>query len=130
MLIAARGLNSADLPSQSFVNRHIVYTHGYGVGRVAEQRGRRRRLARLLPAATSRVDGERHQAATNGPPSQIYFGENLGSYVLTGAERRSSTTRRAGETDQFTRYKGKDGVKLSNFVRRAAFALRSGASTR
>ena len=31
VLIAARGLNSADLPSQSFVNRHIVYTHGYGV---------------------------------------------------------------------------------------------------
>jgi len=30
VLIAARGLNSADLPSQSFVNRHIVYTHGYG----------------------------------------------------------------------------------------------------
>ena len=31
VLIAARGLNSADLPSQSFVNRHIIYTHGYGV---------------------------------------------------------------------------------------------------
>ena len=31
VLVAARGLNSADLPSQSFVNRHIVYTHGYGV---------------------------------------------------------------------------------------------------
>ena len=30
VLISARGLNSADLPSQSFVNRHIVYTHGYG----------------------------------------------------------------------------------------------------
>src|SRR5215207_5006013 len=30
VLVAARGLNSADLPSQSFVNRHIVYTHGYG----------------------------------------------------------------------------------------------------
>ena len=31
VLVAARNLNSADLPSQSFVNRHIVYTHGYGV---------------------------------------------------------------------------------------------------
>ena len=31
-----------------------------------------------------------------------------------------------GRRDQFTRYKGKDGVTLSNFVRRAAFALRFG----
>ena len=126
MLIAARGLNSADLPSQSFVNRHIVYTHGYGVGRVAEQRGRARRQPRLPAPATSRV---RRTGITlsDGPPSQIYFAENLGSYVLTGAQAaRVQLPDAQGATDQFTRYKGKDGVKLSNFVRRAAFALRFG----
>ena len=63
----------------------------------------------------------------SGPPSQIYFAENLGSYVLTGAEQAEFNYQREGATDQFTRYKGKDGVKLSNFVRRAAFALRFGS---
>ena len=63
----------------------------------------------------------------SGPPSQIYFAENLSSYVLTGAEQAEFNYQREGATDQFTRYKGKDGVRLSNFVRRAAFALRFGS---
>ena len=45
--IAARELNSADLPTQSWVNQHIVYTHGYGVGRVAENAASAGRPARL-----------------------------------------------------------------------------------
>ena len=49
VLIAARGLNSADLPSQSFVNRHIIYTHGYGVVASPSNSGEARRLSQLLP---------------------------------------------------------------------------------
>ncbi len=63
----------------------------------------------------------------NGPPSQVYFAEDLSSYVLTGAESKEFDYQREGATDKFTRYEGKDGVKLSNFVRRAAFALRFGS---
>ncbi len=125
VLIAARGLNSADLPSQSFVNRHIVYTHGYGV--VAS------------PSNSTRTDGNPNMYLSdvpttsngiklqNGPPSQIYFSEGLTSYVLTGAQSREFDYQSTGVRDKFTRYKGKDGVKLSNFVRRAAFALRFGS---
>jgi uncharacterized membrane protein (UPF0182 family) len=125
VLIAARGLNSADLPSQSFVNRHIVYTHGYGL--VAS------------PSNSSKSDGNPNYELSdvpttskgikldNGPPSQIYFSEGLTSYVLTGAQSREFNYQSAGVTDKFTRYKGKDGVKLSNIVRRAAFALRFGS---
>ncbi len=47
--------------------------------------------------------------------------------MLTGAQSREFDYQREGATDKFTRYKGKDGVKLSNFVRRAAFALRFGS---
>ena len=45
VLLAARELNSSELPSQSWVNEHILYTHGYGSVRVAEQQGRVRRRA-------------------------------------------------------------------------------------
>ena len=125
VLIAARGLNSADLPSQSFVNRHIVYTHGYG--------------AVASPSNEARPDGNpsfnlqdvpvkaKGITMDSGPPSEIYFAENLSSYVLTGADQSEFNYQKQGATDQFTRYKGKDGVKLSNFVRRAAFALRFGS---
>lgn len=125
VLIAARGLNSADLPSQSFVNRHIVYTHGYGAvaspSNLAEAGGDPRFYLRDVPVKSSGIKMQ------SGPPSQIYFAENLGSYVLTGAKQAEFNYQREGATDQFTRYKGKDGVKLSNIVRRAAFALRFGS---
>jgi uncharacterized protein len=125
VLIAARGLNSADLPSQSFVNRHIVYTHGYGAvaspSNSAQADGNPELLLRDVPVKSNGIEMD------SGPPSEIYFAENLGSYVLTGAEQAEFNYQRAGATDQFTRYKGKDGVKLSNFVRRAAFALRFGS---
>lgn len=125
VLIAARGLNSADLPSQSFVNRHIVYTHGYGAvaspSNSAQAGGDPNFYLRDVPVKSN---GMKMQS---GPPSEIYFAENLTSYVLTGAQQAEFNYQKAGATDQFTRYKGKDGVKLSNFVRRAAFALRFGS---
>src|SRR3954453_6402197 len=125
VLIAARGLNSADLPSQSFVNRHIVYTHGYGAvaspSNSAEAGGDPNFLLRDVPVKENGITMD------SGPPSEIYFAENLSSYVLTGAEQAEFNYQKAGATDKFTRYKGKDGVKLSNIVRRAAFALRFGS---
>ncbi len=125
MLIAARGLNSADLPSQSFVNRHIVYTHGYGAvaspSNQADADGKPNFYLQDVPVKSQGIKME------NGPAAQIYFAENLSSYVLTGAEQAEFNYQKAGATDQFTRYKGKDGVKLSNIVRRAAFALRFGS---
>src|SRR4051794_8754900 len=125
VLVAARGLNSADLPSQSFVNRHIVYTHGYGAvaspSNQADPDGNPSFFLRDVPVQQNGITMD------SGPPSQIYFAENLGSYVLTGAKQAEFNYQKSGATDQFTRYKGKDGVKLSNFVRRAAFALRFGS---
>ena len=64
---------------------------------------------------------------SDGKASQIYFAENLGSYVLVDAEQKEFNYQTPGKTDQFTRYRGKDGVVLSNIVRRAAFALRFGS---
>jgi uncharacterized membrane protein (UPF0182 family) len=125
VLVAARGLNSADLPSQSFVNRHIVYTHGYGaVASPSNQADSGGTPGFYLQDVPVKANGLKMD---NGPPAQIYFAENLTSYVLTGAEQAEFDYQRPGATDKFTRYKGKDGVKLSNFVRRAAFALRFGS---
>ncbi len=127
VLIAARGLNSADLPSQSFVNRHIIYTHGYGVvaspSNVATSDGSPNYYLQNIPTETV-PNGIK---LSDGKASQIYFAENLGSYVLVDAKSKEFNYQRPGQTDQFTRYRGKDGVVLSNIVRRAAFALRFGS---
>jgi uncharacterized membrane protein (UPF0182 family) len=126
VLIAARGLNSADLPSQSFVNRHIIYTHGYGVvaspSNVAASDGSPNFLLSNIPTQTV----PNAIPLSDGKASQIYFAENLGSYVLVDAKSQEFNYQTPGARDQFTRYHGKDGVKLSNIIRRAAFALRFG----
>ena len=128
VLIAARGLNSADLPSQSFVNRHIVYTHGYG--------------AVASPSNEATADGnpnfvlsdvpvkENGITMDTGPPSQIYFAENLTSYVLTGAEQAEfNYQRRARPTSsRATRARTASSCRTSCAAPRSRCA--SAASTR
>ncbi len=120
--IGVRDLNSSSLPSQSWVNEHLVYTHGYGA---------------IASPTNSAVSGDPNfilrDIPTNsqGIPvtdqgSQVYFGENLSGYEIVGAKQPEFNYARADNTNATTRYQGKDGVRISNFIKRAAFALRFG----
>jgi uncharacterized membrane protein (UPF0182 family) len=121
VLISARELNSDDLPSQSWVNRHVVYTHGYG--------------SVVSPANAASGDGQPNfflsDIPDKGKPEvqldrpQVYFGEQLGGYTLVDAKQREFDYATQGR-DVTNRYKGSDGVGLSSLIRRAAFALRFG----
>src|SRR6478736_8700839 len=121
VLIATRELNSDDLPSQSWVNRHVVYTHGYS--------------SVVSPANAASTDGQPNFFLSDipgkGNPAvaldrpEVYFGERLDGYVLTGAKQPEFNYAKNGR-DVLTRYKGADGVGLSSWLRRAAFALRFG----
>ena len=81
VMIAARELNSDALPSQSrsWVNQHLVFTHGYGV--VAspvnqiENAGQPHFLVHDLPVVSE------DPALTVTRP-QIYFGEAEDNYVV------------------------------------------------
>jgi uncharacterized membrane protein (UPF0182 family) len=123
VLISARDLNSSELPQQSWVNEHLVYTHGYG--------------AVASPSNEAQADGAPSFFLSNIPTrdngiamspkgSEVYFGEGLSEYVIVGAKQPEFNYPRAGARDATTRYDGKDGVELSNVIRKAAFALRFG----
>src|SRR5690606_36711475 len=45
-------------------------------------------------------------------------------YVIVGAKQPEFNFPQQGVRDSLTRYRGDDGVRLSSYVRRAAFALR------
>ena len=64
--ISARELNSSALPSQSWVNEHLVYTHGYGVIASPTNQADIERRPDLLPAATSRRSEQGHHAEQQG----------------------------------------------------------------
>ncbi|MCJ7672104.1 MAG: UPF0182 family protein, partial [Acidimicrobiia bacterium] len=123
VLISARELNSSELPSQSWVNEHIVYTHGFG--------------AVAAPSNKANSDGSPAFVLSDVPPqgdalplsdkgAQVYLGEGLDGYVITDAKQKEFNFAKQGARDNYTRYQGKDGVRLSSFVRQAAFALKFG----
>src|SRR5581483_10626197 len=109
VMISARQLNRADLPSQTWVSRHLVYTHGYGI----------------VVSRTNQATGAglpQDQLTLNKP--QIYFGEGLGGFSLVDARQSEFDFPRQGRSDATTRYSGQGGVQMSSWLRRAAFALR------
>jgi uncharacterized membrane protein (UPF0182 family) len=123
VLIGARDLNSSSLPSQSWVNEHLVYTHGYG--------------SIISPTNQAASSGDPLFNLANIPPegngitltnqgAQLYFGENLSGFNIVDAKQPEFNYARSNNTNATSRYHGKDGVKLSNLIRRAAFALRFG----
>jgi uncharacterized protein len=123
VVIAARDLNSNELPQQSWVNEHIIYTHGYGAvaspANTADSGGNPNFLLSNIPTRDNGVE-------LSGKGTGVYFGEGLDGYVIVNGQQDEFNFPRAGRGDAQTRYSGKDGVQLSNVVRQAAFALRFG----
>ncbi len=119
VVLSAREINRAELPSQSWVNRHLVYTHGYGLVAAptnASVQGSPDFVLSGIPLPEN--------APINVAQPELYFGENLPGYVLVDAKQAEFNFPREGRADDTNRYDGADGVELSNIVRRAAFALR------
>jgi uncharacterized membrane protein (UPF0182 family) len=105
------------------VNEHLVYTHGYG--------------SIVSPTNQASQSGDPNFLLSNIPPTsqgipltnrgaQVYFGQNLSGYTIVDAQQPEFNFARANNTNAVTRYQGKDGVRLSNIFKRAAFALRFG----
>ena len=120
-VIAARELNREQLPSQTWVNRHIVYTHGYGLvsspSNVATDNGNPAYLSSDIPTVDTGVEID---------VPELYFGEALGGYALVNAKQDEFNYPTESGEDVTTRYEGSDGVSVSSWIRRAAFALRFG----
>ncbi|HVM54045.1 MAG TPA: UPF0182 family protein [Acidimicrobiales bacterium] len=117
-IVSARELNPTDLPSQSWVNRHLSYTHGFG--------------ALVAPANAVTADGQPAFTLKDIPPEgtpgltqpRIYYGEETGGYAIVKSKQREIDYQELEGTTAFSTYAGTGGVPLSSFVRRAAFALR------
>ena len=122
VVLSVRDLNTSGVPRTSWAARHLTYTHGYGAivapANAKEPSGEPSFVARDIPYAT-----QADELALDEPA--IYFGENLSEYVIVGSKQRELNFQ-DDESTQYKAYEGDDGVKLSSFVRRAAFALRFG----
>jgi uncharacterized protein len=119
VMLSTRELNTQSLPSRTWINDHLTFTHGYGItlGPVNEvtPEGLPVLFIRDLPPVST-VDLELTQPA-------IYYGElsNDHVFVKTGTEEFDYPR---GEANVFTTYEGDGGVALSNVFRRLMFAIR------
>jgi uncharacterized membrane protein (UPF0182 family) len=126
VMLAARELDAEQLAeqAQTWVNRHLVFTHGYGVclspvNEISEE-GLPRLLVRDIPPESA------DPALTISRP-EIYFGEVTREYIIVGTTA-AEFDRPSGDENVYAAYDGPDGVPLGGLWRRLAFALRFDSS--
>jgi uncharacterized membrane protein (UPF0182 family) len=120
VVLSAREINLARLPSQTWQNQHLVYTHGYGIvaspsNGVTAQGAPEFLIKDIPPQGT----------ALEVTQPAIYYGENLSGYAFVKTKVKEIDYPREG-SDATTTYAGKGGVKVGNIFRRAALFLRFG----
>jgi hypothetical protein len=119
IMLSARELNSRSLPSRTWINEHLTFTHGYGVtlGPVNEvtREGLPVLFIKDLPPVST-ADLKVTQPA-------IYYGEMPNDHVFVKTKTEEFDYPR-GDANVFAEYKGDGGVPLSNVFRRLMFAIR------
>jgi uncharacterized protein len=133
VLVSAREMNSTMLAeqAQTWVNRHLIYTHGFGLVMSPTSEADGRGLPRFIigdvpPRVASGVSTETAQALEVTEP-RIYFGERTTEYVIVGADIEEFDYP-LGETNAMYRYEGESGIEIGSLPRRLAWTLRLGAT--
>jgi uncharacterized membrane protein (UPF0182 family) len=123
VLLSPRELNSKALPTQTFINNHLTFTHGMGatvapVNQVTGEGLPVLFIKDLPPVSTGSLK--------IGRP-QIYYGEEQYDYAFVGTKQREFD-HPAGEENVYASYAGSGGVRVSNVLRRLLLAIRFGSS--
>jgi uncharacterized membrane protein (UPF0182 family) len=119
VMLSARELQSSLLPpnAQTWVNRHLLFTHGNG----AVMSPVTRKSTEGLPLLYLR---DIPPVATGGPEirePRIYYGEKIESYVIVKGSTPEFDYPK-GKDNVYAAYNGTGGVPLGGIGRRALFA--------
>ena len=132
VIIAARELDYAQVQdiAKTWVNEHLIYTHGYGftlspVNRVAEG-GLPYYYVKDIGTGVEEtgsltISGEEIRNSIPIGKPRIYFGELTNPYVMTSTKVRELDFP-SGEENVYTVYDGTGGIKIGNYFRRLLFA--------
>ena len=119
--LATREIDETKI-SDSWLNRHLKYTHGYGIT-----------LSRVDAVTAS---GQPDVLIGNIPPEseveeieitrpEVYFGELSNEYIVVNTDE-AEFDYPSGDSNEYTYYEGDAGIKL-NLFNRAVFAAREGS---
>jgi uncharacterized membrane protein (UPF0182 family) len=119
VMLSARELQQALLPpnAQTWVNQHVLFTHGNGVAMSPVTRKDPEGLPLLYLQDVPPV-------STGGPPlhaSRIYYGEETENYLIVKGTTPEFDYPQ-GKENVYTRYDGTGGVPVGGMARRLLFA--------
>jgi len=121
VMLSARELSAEKLAgeAQTWVNRRLQFTHGYGIA--------------LSPVNEITTQGLPNLLMKDIPPvgifdierPEIYFGEKTNNYVIVKTNTQEFDYP-MGDQNVYSYYQGKDGVILDGFIRRLVYAWQFG----
>jgi uncharacterized protein len=117
VMLSPRELNAASLPTRTFINERLTFTHGMGltlgpVNQVTDE-GLPVLFIKDLPPASSVSLGVTQPA--------IYYGELTDSWVFANTHQREFDYP-SGEDNIYTSYGGSGGVRVGSWLRRLVLA--------
>lgn len=120
VFIAAREINSQAIDPNTWQNKHLIYTHGYGI------------VMSKVNSVTS--EGQPDFVIKDMPPqnstnidlknSRIYFGEKTDDYAIVNTKMNEFDYPKGGD-NQTNKYDGKAGIKMG-FLNKLLFAVNQG----
>jgi len=118
--LAGRELPASQLPerARTWVNMHLVYTHGYGIV--------------MSPVNEFTSDGLPKFIVQDIPPRssssiaitqpEIYYGEETDEFTIVHTTTKEFDYPK-GDQNEYASYQGKGGVQLSSYFRRLVYSL-------
>ncbi len=131
VLVAARQIDPNALPAnaKTWVNQHLVYTHGYGIAMSSAHETTQRGFPTFIvgdipPRVASDVAATSPDLEIDEP--RIYFGPDTSEYAIidSGIDEFDYP---AGEENVFYHNTSEIGVRLSSALRRLSWAVRLGS---
>ena len=131
VLVAARQIDPTGLPSnaQTWVNTHLVYTHGYGLAISSASQTTNQGFPTFLvgdvpSTVASNVASQAPSLQTDQP--RIYFGPDMTGYAIVNTGIDEFDYPSSGEKNATTRYTS-GGTPVGSFLSRLAWAVRLGS---
>lgn len=124
VLIAARELNYEEVPAeaQTWVNEHLIYTHGYGFTMSPVNTVGPGGLPDYFIRGIEQVpSSERIENSIPIGEPRIYYGELTNTYVMTQTQQQELDYP-SGSENVYNTYSGRGGVDIGAFWRRLLFA--------
>lgn len=122
IMLSPRELDQAglDIQAQTWVNKHLVFTHGYGVAANAvdqvSEEGLPVFLIKDIPPQSSILDVDQ---------PEIYFGELTNDFIVVDTTT-DELDYPSGDTNVYTTYEGSKGIPLSG-INKLVYAIDEGS---